>query len=262
MDWRVFVGLVGLVWGLLILLAILLNRRRDERIRQAAIELGFHRVETPEKAFLDQIARLYRLTDRKYELKNVFRWIGNDCDVYVYDLYDKSDSEGRKQRAWCSIAIVSPQLRLPRFGVYPKAAGMGIGNRVIGGAVNTLVAGLVFLSGGKRIPFDSHPEFDRRYAVVGDNETDVRNTLSTGVLSRLSQTKELVIGAERQILVLANGELQNSFVRQEELARILETVVEEGLILFDLLRVSADLSLPSPDVANQIEWKEKASRGL
>ena len=103
-----------------------------------------------------------------------------ETTFYLFDLED-TGGEDSTTLLDGAMAVVSPLLDLPAFGIFPKVPG----DNFLAQMANRMVARLI----GHQAPlvdFTDRPDFDRRYLVTAADPEQVRNLLSDYLQDRLS----------------------------------------------------------------------------
>ena len=117
------------VLGIFVLIGLFMIRseRKDREAKlQINRSLGFASID-PDPEVVRKISHLYRnirlnrdaSEGIEFELRNVFHKRMADGEMYTFDLVDTSgeeDSHIEKQ----AVAVVSPQMNLPQFVIFPK----------------------------------------------------------------------------------------------------------------------------------------------
>jgi hypothetical protein len=186
-EQMIAVALVGLiVIGGVLLLGIMIasGRTNAEQKRQVANTLGFTRLDPPPGDVTERLIPLHQKGyHQQLEVRNLHSLNRPDCALYLYDVWDVGSSDHDLETA-SAVALIAPELDLPRFSLIPKIKVVGW----TGTMANQFIEKLVGLH-TQVISFDDHPHFDQRYFVSGDDEFAVRRYLSGPVLAALMQTQ-------------------------------------------------------------------------
>jgi hypothetical protein len=195
-----------------------------------AENLGFHYQDPPDPGLVTRITGLHeRHSDQKLALKRVFAKPQGEATIYLLDLED-AGGEDSSLLLDGAIAIISPMLTLPSFGIFPRVPGDGFLAR----AANQLFERL-FGQHVQLIDFDDRLDFDRRYLVTGSDPERVRELFSGYIQDRLAGLELLQVQGDGDILTVANvGYAQ---LKPDE-PRNLELLYRQALTVYDLLRRS------------------------
>lgn len=188
---------LALAAGIVVLVAVaILFMIRTERANrkakiQASLALGFT-PSAPSSELTRQIAGLHAhpgASSNAYRLANVSSRRLPDGDLILYDLIDTSGSDSTTSEVQ-AVALLSPTLDLPTFGMFPRTDGEGM----LAGAANQMM-GWLLTRFGDPVEFPEVPEFGRRYFVSSHDPDGTRHFLDESRLSRLAETRLLAIRA-------------------------------------------------------------------
>ena len=196
-----------------------------------AENLGFRPQNPPDPAFVSRILALHqRRPEQVLKVQRVFVKPYGETTFYLFDLED-TGGEDSSTLLDGAMAVASPLLQLPAFGLFPKVPGEGF----LAQAANRVFERLI-VNQAPLMDFEDRPDFDQRYLVTADDPEQVREVLNDYLQDRLSSLKMLQIQAGGDALTVANvGYTQN---RQGE-RRDLETLYRQTLTVYDLLRRSS-----------------------
>jgi len=182
----VSVGVLALVAFLVFKLVQHVKQQNEER-RASLRLLGFEPL-TPADA--DQLDKLKDLCRRfkgdSFRIDDVMLRNGSDHRLLLFDLTDTSGDNDSKQQ----LAVVSRRLALPRFTLYPR---LELEGRLAAFA-NSVIEKLVG-HGGKTVRFSSHPAFERRHFVKGEDEDAIRRFFDAARLEALAAKQYLMLEA-------------------------------------------------------------------
>ena len=188
-----FAGLI--VW-------IIRRGRRQKMARETFLSgLGFTKTQ-PAPELLSRLDQIYRRRPtQKFELPAAFRKQTAQGMFYIFDLVETSGEEN-SQLGSNSAAVISPDLKLPRFLIagrmlFPgKAAGwmVNAAEKVIGWAASQ--------GGYTRLSLEEFPEIDQKLMVLAEDEISAREFLTRERLARLTW----LASTERLSEVAADGD--------------------------------------------------------
>jgi hypothetical protein len=217
--------LVGLVVFWVVRSAL---RQKAERERRM-LALGFDKVQTPPDWLAGHLIDLAQKRDAQdLKVRNVYARRQADAQFYVFDLTDYA-GEGSSDLYDQAVAVVSPQLDLPRFTLTFKIAQEGKAADL----ANLFLAKMAARD-GLQIRFDAHPEFQRRYLVIGDDEIAVRSFFTDERLHWLSQTEYWRIEAQGDLFIF--DEIKIDLARKRSEVRV-EDRLDDAQRVFDVFRI-------------------------
>jgi hypothetical protein len=231
----VIIILAAVISVLSILLMIWL-RSNQKRITKnyvsRALELGFVPFQEDDPVFLFRLANLHKKFDlQRLEARNVYRRKGSDHQLFLFDLFS-IDVESPTRLREAVMAVQSTLLRTPRISITPKLEPSGFPS-FLGKMLHPITD--AFLSPEfAQIHFERSPEFERRYAVFGQDEEAVKEFLSDQVRWRLSRDHHWQIEAERDLFTL--NRLGTEYLKTLKADIDLKQLVREALVIFDLFR--------------------------
>jgi hypothetical protein len=156
-------------------------RRRRAKTAREMTDLGFEPANASDPGLSERLKRLHRSGTDFWNIAIAWKRDEPDGRVYVFDLWVERNEQRILEGGY--ILIVSPRLDLPRFGILPKIQSSGVlpalASRFQKFVVNRLGP----------VPFDDHPEFDRAYSVVGDDQVAIRQFLTDARLRELSRRR-------------------------------------------------------------------------
>ncbi len=194
--------LVGIlaIFGVIIFFMIRAEYRSRDKKEQISQTLGFTSLD-PSPELLQKLTGLYyslRATPATsgreiYELHNVSQKKLPDGDMILFDLIDTSgdDNSYLENQA---VAILSPQLALPPFFVFPKTDHKGTLANLANKALTWLVSQM-----GQPVDFSQFPTFNNRYLVSSPQPEATRHFLDEFKLRRLANTRLITIHAGENI---------------------------------------------------------------
>ena len=221
----VILGLIALIAALLVW-AVRTARKREEERRRVTQEFGFR--EAPERA--EELAARMKILHHHWSdhhgldnLKGKTEW---GYELLLFDLCDSSgDSVGREpDQAVC----LSPDLRLPRFTIFPKMEGTGVMASMTNKALGWVASRFAV-----HPAFPDAPEFDAKYLIWGDDEAALREFFTPARLGRLAETEEIQLEGSGDALLF-------SWVPYHQVkktyAEKLQYLLQNGRVLFDIFK--------------------------
>ncbi len=188
-----FPGMVTLIMlpivaiGIVAVIRHALRVGRGEALQSAASGMKFTFLPKADPRLVDRLEHFHLFSQgRRKKITNVLQGRAGDIDVSVFD-YRYVTGGGQHSRSWHQTVILfeSDEMRLPNFTLRPENLFHKIGQ--------------VF--GYQDIDFEAHPEFSKRYLLRAENESEVRRTFSTDVLSfYVSDQKLSTEAAGRQLI--------------------------------------------------------------
>lgn len=165
-------------------------------------------------------------TSDNYELENVFIKQLPDGQMILFDLIDPS-GEDNSYLENQAVAIISPQLNLPPFLVFPQADQEGalanVANKVLGWLVSQI---------SQPVEFSRFPEFQQRYLVSSPAPEATRQFLDEYKLRRLANTSHLTIHARENIFTSAHIDVGASSLSID----LITARVQQALELFSIFQ--------------------------
>jgi hypothetical protein len=216
------------LFGISVFLFLRRKARQVHATRHLEAEnLGFRFQDPPDPGLVTRITGLQaRHPDQKLAIKRVFVKPQGEITLYLLDMEDTA-GEDNSLLLDGAIAIVSPRLDLPRFGLFPRVPGDGFLAR----AANQLFERL-FGQHVQLIEFDDRPDFDRRYLVTGADPEKVRELLSDYIQDRLAGLELLQIQGGGDTLIVAN--IGYAQIKPDQ-PRNLELLYRQALTVYGLL---------------------------
>jgi hypothetical protein len=179
-DWRpglnallIFGGMFA-VLGIIIYLHNLYEGRRSDQLKALGQSLGYEFLPVPDAEFERSLSRFALCTaGHSRKMWNLLVGTAGADDVILFDY--QFVIGGGKNKSYSTQTVLwlrSPELKLPRFLLRPEHFG-------------DTVHGWI---GGQDFDFPDHPEFSRRFLLVGDVEAAVRSAFVRPVLQHFEQT--------------------------------------------------------------------------
>jgi hypothetical protein len=192
---------VAVVSGLGLLAFLLIRRmaweaeRKAARLREATA-LGFRPLAQPDP-LAERIVALHTRPGRKgLKIRDLSRRAEGDHVFYLFDLAD-TQGEGTTLVCHRAIAIESPALRLPRFSLVPQVDQEGTVARLMNWMIQHLPA-----PAGARVEFPGAVTFNRRYAIMAEDERAARQYFDPDRLARLAETEHWRLEGEGDLVTV------------------------------------------------------------
>jgi hypothetical protein len=184
------------VLALIVALAVWAYRvsiKREEERRRLDAEHGFH--EAPERAadLAERMKTLHHHWGERHGVQGVKRKSDWGYELLLFALKEPDGSSYRLTLH--QTVLVSPDLKVPRFTLFPRMQGTGL----TASMTNKALAWV-----GSRFPvhpaFPDAPAFDARYMVWGNDEAALRAFFTPARLARLAETEELQVEGDGDAL--------------------------------------------------------------
>jgi hypothetical protein len=181
------------------LVLLIIRHDRRERLKKSglAVQLGFTPYDKNNSELEGQIVALHTATSRqRLELDHTFIRLEGEVKYLLFDLIDTTDDVSILQEG--GLAVISSQLDLPRFSIFPKI--------IEGGRLsdwgNRFLQALIERRGGL-VEMNDNPRFDERYFLIAPDPVPVLVFLDTYRLSHLSSQSYQSIEAGGRIFTYA-----------------------------------------------------------
>lgn len=232
-DWQPGLNALLIFGGMFAVLGIVayLHRayedRRREQVQTIGRSVGYEFLAVPDVEFENSLSRFAICTiGHSRKIWNLLLGTSGDADVILFDYQfvmgsGKNQSYSTQTVLW----LRSPELHLPRFLLKPEQ-------------FMDVVHGWV---GGKDFDFPSHPEFSRRFLLVGDDEATVRAAFTEPVLQFFEQMSGAWIEGNSDTLLFCRR-------RHRVAPEQIEAFLNEGLATVDTFKISRGSCRDSPVV--------------
>lgn len=189
-----------------------LRQRRAKTARQMA-ELGFEPANVSDPGLIQRLKGLQRSGNNYWNVAIAWKRDEPDGRTYVFDLWVDRNDQRVLEGGY--VLIISPRLSLPRFGILRKITATGLFTAAASRFRNYVIGHL------GPVPFDDYPDFDRRYAVMGEDKDAVRGFLTPARLQELTRLTFSRIEADGDTF---------SYVSVSHTLRLPEVIAEAGLL--------------------------------
>lgn len=208
-------------------IAIQQNRRKQDKQLRVFKSFGFRSIESV-TTLTDRVNQLYswKQSETRHTLRNVYHKTISNGDMYFFKFED-SDSDH------FYLAILSSELNLPQFFIYPKLEVGGIAGNVLNKALLWAISKI-----GTTIDFPQDSRFQDEYIVNALNPSAVRQFLTADVLRQISQLKGIAVQAEGSLLLFfqlnESGSISQEFISQQvnQAVRVLQIFASDDEYLF------------------------------
>jgi hypothetical protein len=211
-----------LVFGLIVYVAVTSGRKDLQRKQELAQQVGFAPL-VLDPYLADRISRLYHRpgAQNKYQVRNAFRRVIPDGEMYLLDLVETSSDEDSYSESQ-AVAIVSPDLNLPQFTFFPKAdpkyALSGVANKILEWGMTKV---------GTPIAFPESPDFQSRYIVTSEDDPNVvRRFFEQGLVQFFSRTQMYMLHGMGNIFTFSEMDPQFKKPDQDSLSRRVNRALE------------------------------------
>ncbi len=228
--------LVILVFAGIAVLMIRASKKSQEEKRSRAIKLGFEPLEEVPTGLLSRLEQLQQRSENQVlEVRNLSHQQGLDRDLYLLDLVDTDDED-----TWLAtdmIAVISPQLALPRFtltSLPPINTDRMLGN-LMDKMLDKFFDWAAKYQRLTRVSFPGNPAFDNKYIVYGRDPQALQRLFSGFRASYLVSLKLPIMMAgsgdfltleagfpERNTQQTKQGSLKRLYQETGELIRLFE----------------------------------------
>jgi hypothetical protein len=226
----VVVGIL-LLFSLVVYSMILSARKDVAKKAEIALSLGFS-AWNPDHNLLEQMVSVQppdRWNDR-YELKNVFRKSVPEGLMFLFDLINISGDEGGQTETQL-VAVISPELNLPHFALFPQADvqgwAAGVANRVMKMAIGHSAA---------LLEFSENPDFQKKYLLATWESETARRFFDPQVLAGMAQTRLLNVYARGNLFILSSLDPSLKSLDQRMIADRIDKAVQVFHILQQRVR--------------------------
>jgi len=218
-------GVFLLIAGLIVW-AVRAGKNKLAERKQLFLEFGFQ--EVPERAseLTERMTTLHHHWTQRHSVEDPKRKSEWGYEMILFDLRDSSGDSTHTD--FDQALLLSPDLKLPRFTLFPKMQGTGF----LAGMANKAMA-WVAAKFAVQAAFPDFPEFDAKYIVWGDDEAALRGYFSSSRLGRLAQTQELQLEGNVNGLLFSRAAHKRTGRITAEKLRIL---IEDGKNLFDIFK--------------------------
>ena len=180
-------------------------KRRRDCVSRIMESLGMNPIEDSDPELQQHWNRLRIETSRKPTIALAWKRDESFGQLYLLDLW--MDDEQQERRIVSGYAlVVAKHLNMPRFSLFPKVQSTSIMGRVA-----KHLQSYVFNRLGQ-ISFVHAPEFDQYYAVTGNNETAVRQFLTSACLRELTRLKSRCLETDGDMFIYSRSEIGRAHV--------------------------------------------------
>jgi hypothetical protein len=218
-------GALALLAGFILWIVRRVNRDQERR-RRMFMEYGFRSVPERSADLAERMKILHHHWSGHHSVDKVKLKSEWGYELFLFDLRDSSRNSARLDQD--QAVMVSPELKLPRFTMFPKVEGTGL--------VATLVNRAMTWAASKfavQITFPEVPGFDARYAVWGNDEAAVRSCFSHSRLERMAEAREWLVEGSDDGLLFSRMSCRQT--RRTDVEK-LQDILQNAKILFDIFK--------------------------
>ncbi len=197
-DWFLLI-IIFLIGGFVTFFFFLINKQKLRKISQLKTlsAMGFVRAERDLQSVSEIVRRLSRAPDSALlRVENLFLKTFPDGKLYLLDIVDDTES-ANMPFGELAVLIVSELENLPRFSIYPK---LSIPGR-LGDVADSLLE-TVYSRIGTVIEGWEDVVFEDRYAVISDDEDEVRQVLTMRVIERFNGIEGLAVECDQNVILI------------------------------------------------------------
>ncbi len=208
-------GIFLLIAGLVVVSAHLHEKKRTEKFRDAARDIGLPFFLEGDDSLRSSLEHFHLFSQgRSRKIRNMLHGENSEVELAIFD-YRYTTGGGKNSHTYRQSVIYfrSPVLSLPHFALRPE----GLFHK-IGGAF-----------GYQDIDFDSHPDFSSAYLLRGDDEVKVREFFTSDLLTFFESHQKICVEGGGDQLVFYR---QRRRVKPEEV----NGFMDEGFRVFDVFR--------------------------
>lgn len=215
------VGAFLLVFVVLLIIALSSNAKRKKQVDATARQFGFTRLAAPPPELMTALSSAF-VPSAVSRVKNVYRRIYGDEQVYLLDIYSRSASYGNDNEEsvdTSSLATLSPHLDLPPFILFHRIQAPG----KLGGLLDSIVEKTLAQSMLKSFQ-DVPPEFDINYALYTLDDAAAFQFFTPEILTRIASMEGIYARGQGRLLVVSSQALrQGAKLDSTSFASYLET---------------------------------------
>ena len=215
MNMLAIILVIGAVIGGIFVVSHLQDKKRTEKLRQVADEMGLPFYPQGDDSLIGQLSNFPLFSEgRSKKIKNMLHGETSEVEVGIFDFRYTTGSGKSSHTHKQSVAYFrSPDLDFPDFALRPEHLFHRIGG--------------VF--GYQDIDFESHPRFSKSYLLRGNSEHKIRQLFNDEILAFFERQTGLSVegNGERLIFYRASKRVKPEEVR---------SFFEEGFRVFALLK--------------------------
>ena len=215
MEWYEPVGVGVVIIAVIVVLAYLYERKRNEKLKVFAAMRGFNFYPKGEDTLLTRLSNLSLFSQgRSRKIKNLADRREDKLEISYFDYqYTTGGGQHSSTSRQTVICFRSESLRLSSFSLRPENIFHKIGSTF----------------GYQDIDFDASPVFSSQYLLRGKDEQAIRRAFNAGVLAFYERHKGVCTEGEGDQLIYYRPAKR---VKPEELSNFLD----EGMNVFELFR--------------------------
>ncbi len=176
----IFVGIVALV-GVILIVAWLAEKKRDEKMREVANELGLDYFPEGNTVAMVELGSFSLLNSgRSRKQTKLIQGVTDEVKIAIFDYqYTTGGGKNSHTHRQSVASLRSDQLVMPAFTMRPENVFSQIGG----------------LFGMKDIDFESHPQFSKMFVLKGPDEQAIRDFFTPPILTYFENHRGLCVEA-------------------------------------------------------------------
>ena len=199
------IGAFLLVFVVLLIIGLRSNAKRKQQIEAIARQFGFTPLPTPPPELMSALSSAF-VPSTVARVKNVYRRIYGDEQVFLLDIYSRSASYGNDNEESVdnsSLVTLTPHLDLPPFILFHRIQAPG----KLGGLLNSLLEKTLAQSMLKNFQ-DVPPEFDINYALYTLDDAAAAQCFTPEILTRIASMQGINARGQGRLLVVSSQVLR------------------------------------------------------
>jgi len=221
----IILGIVALIAAFVVWVYRAAKKQQQER-RRLIQEFGFQEAPERTRDLTERMKTLHHHWTEHHGLDGVKRKSEWGYELLLFDLQDSSGDSTHTESD--QGVLIAPDLKLPRFTMFPKMQGTGLV-----AAMTNKALGWIASRFAVQATFPDAPEFDAKYLVWGDDEAALRECFSPARLARLAETEELQAEGSGDALLFSRVPFHRVKQTYEEKLR---EILQNAKLLFEIFK--------------------------